>query len=207
LTLDANSRLSNVAVSAQGAQFNLFANAQSSGEITLAQGFSTATDNVGYLFNRSNAAFVFGTNNTERARITAGGVFIVGTTGLPTANGSAMSLSGSAEVARIYGTTEATGPLFVEKSTNTSTTSQVFVMFTINGQATGSGQINANGASQVAFGSFSDRRLKDNITDLASQWANIKALRPVEFDYIASEGGGHQIGFVFGSVMVRRLCG
>ena len=28
------------------------------------------------------------------------------------------------------------------------------------------------------------------------QLSNICALRPVEFDYIASEGGGHQISFI-----------
>jgi hypothetical protein len=32
-------------------------------------------DNVGYVYNRVNAALVFGTNNTERARITSGGDF------------------------------------------------------------------------------------------------------------------------------------
>ena len=144
----------------------------------------------------SNTNFGFVTNNTERARITSGGVLMVGTTGLPAGNGTAMSLAGSSAAARIYGTTDGTGALYVDKSTNTSTTAQVFVQFTINAQTIGSGQINANGASQAAFGSFSDRRLKDNIVDLASQWGSIKALRPVEFDYIASEGGGHQLGFI-----------
>jgi hypothetical protein len=38
--------------------------------------------------------------------------------------------------------------------------------------------------------------LKENIAELPSQWGSIKALRPVEFDYIKSEGGGHQIGFI-----------
>ena len=43
---------------------------------------------------------------------------------------------------------------------------------------------------------FCDKRLKENIVDLPSQWSNIKSLRPVEFDYIESEGGEHQIGFI-----------
>ena len=82
------------------------------------------------------------------------------------------------------------------KFDNDTTTSQVFINFTINNGAVASGQINANGAGAVAFGSWSDRRLKENINDLPSQLANITALRPVEFDYIESEGGEHQIGFV-----------
>ena len=91
---------------------------------------------------------------------------------------------------------EATAVSRFMKSSNTSTTGQVFMEFTINNDLAGSGQINANGASQAAFGSFSDKRLKSNIIDLPSQLDNIMALRPVEFDYIESEGGGHQISFV-----------
>jgi hypothetical protein len=86
--------------------------------------------------------------------------------------------------------------LYVSKYDNNSTTSQIFVRFVINNTASGSGQINANGASAAAFGSYSDRRLKENIVDLPSQLNSIMALRPVEFDYVESMGGGHQIGFI-----------
>jgi hypothetical protein len=72
----------------------------------------------------------------------------------------------------------------------------VFVRFVINAAANGCGQINANGANTAAFGTYSDARLKENIVDLPPQLASICALRPVEFDYIQSEGGGHQIGFI-----------
>jgi hypothetical protein len=92
-------------------------------------------------------------------------------------------------------TDEANPMLVIRKYSNTSTTSQIFARFYIN-STTGSGQINANGASAAAFGSFSDQRLKENIVDLPSQLDNIMALRPVEFDYIESMGGGHQIGFI-----------
>ena len=56
-----------------GPQFNLYSNGQTNNHITLAQGFGLATDNIGYLYNRANADFVFGTNNTERLRIAAAG--------------------------------------------------------------------------------------------------------------------------------------
>jgi hypothetical protein len=84
--------------------------------------------------------------------------------------------------------------LRIGKFDNNSTTSQLFVRFTINNDGSGSGQINANGASSAAFGSFSDERLKENIVDLPAQLPNICALRPVEFDY--KDGSGHQIGFI-----------
>jgi hypothetical protein len=136
---------------------------------------------------------VFGTANTERMRLTSSGDLLVGTTGLPYANGI-LSVSGHS---RFYqSTADSSSAIFVDKSSATNTTSQVFVQFTISNQSIGSGQINANGASQAAFGSFSDARLKQNIVNLTSQLANIMALRPVEFDYIEKEGGGHQIGFI-----------
>ena len=89
-----------------------------------------------------------------------------------------------------------TSALNIGKFDNNNTTSQIFVKFGINNAGTGSGQINANGGGAAAFGSFSDRRLKENIIDLPPQLDKIMALRTVEFDYIESEGGGHQIGFI-----------
>jgi trimeric autotransporter adhesin len=182
--------------SGSGAQLQFYANAATTNDFRVGQGFATASDNIAYLSNQANADMVFRTNSTERMRITSGGVLMVGTTGLPAENGSALSLSGTGRVARIYGTTENLGALTVDKSTNTNSTSQIFVQFSINAQNTGNGQINGNGASQAAFGSFSDRRLKENIVDLPNQLDKIMALRPVEFDYIESEGGGHQISFI-----------
>jgi|LakMenEpi03Aug12_release.lakeMendotaPanAssembly.Ray.scaffolds.fasta_scaffold306515_1 hypothetical protein len=84
--------------------------------------------------------------------------------------------------------------LLCRKFDNDSTTSQIFVRFEINNTTTGSGQINANGASQAAFGSYSDISLKENVVDLPSMLGAINALRPVEFDY--KDGSGHQIGFI-----------
>jgi hypothetical protein len=82
----------------------------------------------------------------------------------------------------------------IGKFDNNNTTSQIFVYFLISNTGLGAGQINANGAGQAAFGSFSDARLKENIADLPPQLGNICALRPVEFDY--KDGSGHQIGFI-----------
>ena len=82
------------------------------------------------------------------------------------------------------------------KQDATNTTSAILMRFNVDEGVTGQGAITGNGANQAAFATFSDRTLKENITDLPSQYAAIKSLRPVEFDYIASEGGGHQIGFI-----------
>ena len=81
----------------------------------------------------------------------------------------------------------------IAKGYNGTSTSNCLVKFFMNGWGNGSGKITCNGASQAAFGTYSDVRLKENIIDLPSQLENIKNLRPVEFDFIA---GGHQIGFI-----------
>lgn len=82
------------------------------------------------------------------------------------------------------------------KVQNSSATTQRFMTFLINGagSAIGSGQINANGASAAAFGSYSDRRLKENIAPLAGELEKVLALNPVEFDF--KDGSGHQVGFI-----------
>lgn len=134
---------------------------------------------------------------TESMRIDPSGNLLVGNTGAATAT-LTINSTAAQNSALFYssGAGSSTACLRVAKQTNDSTTAQVYIQFLINNQINGGGQINANGASAAAFGAFSDRRLKENITDLPSQLANIMALRPVEFDYIESEGGGHQIGFV-----------
>jgi trimeric autotransporter adhesin len=110
------------------------------------------------------------------------------------------AVSGSSSGAALFYTNYAgdigTAALKVGKFDDSSTTSQIFIQFARNNAGFGCGQINGDGAGGVAFGSFSDRRLKENIESLPPQLDNILALRPVEFDFVESEGAGHQIGFI-----------
>jgi hypothetical protein len=136
---------------------------------------------------------------TERMRITSGGVLYVGASSIPN-SGSTMNVIGtstSLPLARFFinaASTLSIPTIRFDKYDNNSTTSQVFVDFTINNQNNGNGSITANGASQATFTTWSDRRLKENITELPSQLQNILALKPCEFDY--NDGSGHQIGFI-----------
>jgi hypothetical protein len=140
-----------------------------------------------------------GTTRTERMRITSGGNVLIGTTSV-TSQGTLNSYTNNANPAGRFisgpSTPDGNIVLMVDKFSSTNTTSQWFLGFTISNQTVASGVITANGASQAAFGSWSDRRLKENIIDLEPQLHKILALRPVEFDYIKSEGGGHQISFI-----------
>jgi hypothetical protein len=156
---------------------------------------TTGTADTGLWFPAADT-IAASTGGTERARIDSSGNLLVGTT---TSSGkiTSSSASTSALSAIISASSQLTTVgLNIQKADNNSTTSNWFQAFTINAGATGSGIITANGASAAAFGSFSDRRLKENIVDLPSQLDNIMALRPVEFDYVESIGGGHQIGFI-----------
>jgi hypothetical protein len=140
----------------------------------------------------------FSTGGTERARINSSGNLLVGTTStVYTVRNSVLS-SGANPAAefRVASNSLSNPSVFFIKNDNNSTTSNVFCKFVIDQGGGSSGQINANGANAAAFGSWSDRRLKDNIVDLPPQLTNIMALHPVEFDYIESEGGGHQTGFI-----------
>lgn len=139
------------------------------------------------------------TGGSERARIDSSGNLLVGTTSssarLHVSSSSTFDSFGTLYVANTNTTAGACVAAF-STATNSTATSNVLIKFAIDNYNSASGQINANGASQAAFGTFSDSRLKENISDLSPQLDSIMALRPVEFDYIASEGGGHQTGFI-----------
>jgi hypothetical protein len=135
----------------------------------------------------------FRTDATERMRIDSSGNLLVGTT-----SGSTNSfVVGSAKIAlevRNGATADSTILISCIKAGGTNNTSQRYIAFSYNSGANGNGAIAGNGDSQATFISLSDARLKENIKELPSQLDNIMALRPVEFDYIAT--GGHQIGFI-----------
>ena len=154
-----------------------------------------AGDNSTYTTFSTNSTIGAG---TERMRITSGGQVIIGSTAslYPSVKLSIKQTSANipAEIWSNYSGDSGSAAVMLIKYDNSSSSSQVFQRFVIDNGNTACGQINGNGASQVAFGSWSDSRLKNNIENLPSQLSNIMALRPVEFDY--KNGSGHQIGFI-----------
>jgi hypothetical protein len=142
-------------------------------------------------------ALILGVGTSEYGRFDSSGRLLlndVASNGDGTLETVARNNSSNALVARSTSSSDVGNALvLLSKFDNDSTTSQVFQRYTINNNGTANGQINANGAGQVAFGSWSDVRLKENIVDLDPQLEKICSLRPVEFDY---KVGGHQIGFI-----------
>jgi hypothetical protein len=155
--------------------------------------YGTAKNNIGFYIGPSFA--------TAAATIDSSGNLLVGGTSSTarlavSGPASASYPSGVAFIVSNTGGDTAYPAAKFQKVDASQTTSQVFLQFVSNSGSNGCGQINANGVASAAFGTYSDQRLKENITSLPSQLGSICALRPVEFDYIESEGGGHQIGFI-----------
>jgi hypothetical protein len=179
----------------QGGQASLF-NTGASANSTIAYRNSGKNWYVGLRGDTSNV-WAVADDSAFRMAIDTSGNFMVGTTsasiGRLNSYTNVNTLAAAAFISTASGDV-GNRSLYISKFDNNSTTSQVFIQFAINAASSGSGQINANGANAAAFGTYSDERLKENISDLPSQLANICALRPVEFDY--KDGSGHQIGFI-----------
>jgi len=138
---------------------------------------------------------------TERMVIYSGGNVYIGNSSVPTGLGlQVYSNSNNDNVGSFYvrnsNTALAACVAAFATGTNSTSTSNILIRFGINSYGSSSGAIATNGTGQCTFVTVSDSRLKENIVDLPSQWENIKNLRPVEFDFIESEGGEHQIGFI-----------
>ena len=131
-------------------------------------------------------------------RIDGNGNLLVGTTTAVGKISVAHNLALGAALSVFGDTTGDTAntAIIISKFSSTNTTSQYFVDFVLGNNTVASGRITANGASAVTFSTYSDVTLKENIVTLPDQYDNIRALRPVEFDYIESMGGGHQLGFI-----------
>jgi hypothetical protein len=141
----------------------------------------------GVVWNGANTPIVFATNNTERARITSAGEFLVGTTSYGSAaNGWAFSPTG-------YSYTYRSG-----------TSSQTHIDIK-NGNGS-VGAISTSGTT-TTYATSSDYRLKENITPMTGALAKVAQLKPVTYkwksDGLNSEGFiAHELAEVFPQAVV-----
>jgi hypothetical protein len=174
-------------------------NSANSQRLEMGNAFSLITSGNGAMSAIvSDSILLFGIGSTEHMRLITSGNLLLGTT-TSSAKLSVVGDGSAQPIAQFKGGTAgdlAVAGLHISKFDNNNTTSQILARFYMNQGGTAQGMITANGASAAAFTAFSDATLKENITTLPDQYDNIRALRPVEFDYIESEGGGHQVGFI-----------
>ena len=132
-------------------------------------------------FNQySNAAMLFLTNNTERARITSGGDFVV----------KATSPYSSAIVTISGGQNGVNQSLALVQTDNTGFHDKI--LFANTGGVVGS--ISTSG-SVTSYNVTSDERLKENIQDAVSASALIDAIKVRQYDW-KSDGAHQRYGFV-----------
>ena len=136
---------------------------------------------------QSDAQTSFNTGGgTEALRIDASRNVLVGLTASNGADNGIFEVTNSSVANANHAGT------FSTAATATTTDNKILAFQTSNTVAQGA--IAANGAGVAAFSTFSDERLKENITPLQGELANIMALNPVEFDW--KDGSGHQYGFI-----------
>jgi hypothetical protein len=159
------------------ARINMFNNAATTGGLLLGQGYASGTDNIGYMFNVSNAAVVFGTNDTERMRIDSTGNVLVGT---------ASSFSNGKIQSKGVAATKSCAAFAVGQNGDGA-------LEWFNASNTYVGAVTVN-ASTVVYGGTSDYRLKDNITPMTGALDKVSALKPVTYTWKATGEAGE--GFI-----------
>jgi hypothetical protein len=177
---DATIRIGNVqnaAVTAIGKQ-----GATSYGATTAGDSFLYSDGFLSIMADNASGVIKFSTGgNTERARITSAGAFIVGDTGLVASSFAGVKFDGA-----VY------NGLGLNDSAAANTAGYIY----FQSAGTTIGSITRVGAtSAVAYNTVSDQRLKENIQDAAPASAVIDALQVREYDW-KSDGTHQRYGFI-----------
>jgi hypothetical protein len=144
--------------------------------------FDIANDGAGvYVFLRDNNPIIFGTNNTERARITSGGALCVGSTD----QAGTGAIIAAKDSGYCYGATS-----------TTANTSDVYYFNFVSSAGTQNGYIyrpTSTGVTQLV--GSSDVRLKENIVDASFNGLNVvNGVKVREFNW--KDTGAKSIGFI-----------
>ena len=121
----------------------------------------------------SNHGLLFGTNNTERARITSGGDLLVGQVGTGPLNSNSLAIApantGGIDYNHVNGT--ASGIMYARFNLNATTI----------------GSITQDGTTAVLYNTTSDARLKTNIVDAPEASALIDSIKVRSFDWLSDD--------------------
>jgi hypothetical protein len=154
-----------------------------------------ANNGYSYLNTFSNHPMLFGTNNTEQARITSNGQFLVNQT--------------SGNNGRLSVFTSTTGDNLIEARSTASSLTHLLVNTTLS-SAGGSDALGVYDASGISarittngfyesrpnsYGSTSDERLKENIVDATPKLADIMQVRVRNYNY-KDQPGDKQLGVI-----------
>lgn len=139
--------------------------------------------NIGQIrYDHLSNAMVVTTNNSERARITSSGSFLINTSGVLTYGDAILQSNGGSNN---------WGATFESSATSASRGAASFVVQNTGAPlarfhyvSTSVGDITTNGTA-VSYGSNSDYRLKENVTTITDASERLKALKPCRFNFIS----------------------
>jgi hypothetical protein len=163
-----------------------------------------ASGGDGYIVNQANSNIIFGTNNTERARITSGGYFKASDNGVyNNATASYHEFRNTANSHTVYikaaSASQAVASLLIDADRNTTNGTFFAIEYYNSGAAASkfrvadSGNVtNTNGS----YGTISDAKMKTDIVDAGSQWDDIKAIRFRKFKMVDDPEQIVQLGVV-----------
>ena len=166
---------------------------------TISKYSSTPTDDVGFLYNRANNDFVFGTNNTERMRIASDGkvtfvkgIEVQGDTSQSSEGGHIIlrANSGGAKEFGLDVDTSNSFRIITEDDGGDANGVARFILSntgslqvsTLHGSTASNPGLKYNTTSGLIYYDTSSIRYKENVQDLPNSLEKIKALRPVTFD-------------------------
>ena len=145
-----------------------------------------------YIYQRANQPLVFGTNNTERARITSGGKLLVGTTtagyGLFTAQ--RVTINPDSDGIVVAPLSQNLSAYTVQANNDTGTR---YAMYIANGSSTAVGTVSFT-STATAYNTSSDYRLKNTIAPMTGALAKVALLKPCTYKWNADGSDGQ--GFI-----------
>jgi len=137
-------------------------------------GLQLNTSDPAQIYQIQNSGLKFGTNNTERARFTAGGNFLVGkSTDDDNTNGIRLSQIGILSVSRNNN---------LALLLNRTGSDGIIALFRNDGST--AGDISVSGTS-TSYNTSSDYRLKENVVKMTGALDRVAQLKPSRFNFIA----------------------
>ncbi len=171
-----------------------FASVRVTGGSNTGLDISQTTSGPAYVYLRDNQPLIFGTNDTERMRVTSNGNLLVGTenNGAGIGWSSKVAIDASGTFGMVIKTSASDYEVFDSWNAGTSGT-RYHIYFRDGTSGTARGSITTDG-SNTSYNTTSDYRLKNTIAPMTGALSKVAQLRPVTYKWNADGSDGE--GFI-----------